>query len=128
MPAKTNSHPSSAELQSFAHGRLPPAAMADVEQHVATCDSCCQALESVPEDTLVHLAREAATETFRAGETPASSAPAGGQAIPPELAEHSRYKILGLVGLGGMGAVYKAEHRLMERLVALKVISRSFTA
>ncbi|MBC7855079.1 MAG: protein kinase [Pirellulaceae bacterium] len=128
MPAEIKSHPSSAELHSFAHGRLAPAAMADVEQHVATCDSCCQVLESVPEDTLVQLAREAATETFRAGETPPSSEPRGGNAIPPELLEHSRYKILGLVGQGGMGAVYKAEHRLMERLVALKVISRSFTA
>ena len=128
MPAETKSHPSSAELHSFAHGRLAPAEMAEVEQHVATCDSCCQALESVPEDTLVQLAREAATETFRAGETPPLAEPRGGNAIPQELEEHSRYKILGLVGQGGMGAVYKAEHRLMERLVALKVISRSFTA
>ena len=128
MTAETESHPSIAELHSFAHGRLAPAEMAEVEQHVATCDSCCQALESVPEDTLVQLAREAATETFRAGETPPLAEPRGGNAIPQELEEHSRYKILGLVGQGGMGAVYKAEHRLMERLVALKVISRSFTA
>ena len=128
MTAELKSHPSAAQLHSFAQGRLAPAEMAEVERHVATCDSCCQALENVPEDTLIHLAREAATAAFLAGETPPASAAAGKNSVPPELAEHTRYKILGLVGQGGMGAVYKAEHRLMERLVALKVISRSFTA
>lgn len=33
------------------------------------------------------------------------------------------YTILGLISQGGMGAVYKAEHRLMGRTVALKMIS-----
>jgi serine/threonine protein kinase/putative intracellular protease/amidase len=128
MPAELQDHPTSAALQSFAHGRLPAKEMEVVEQHIAQCDSCCKVLESVPEDTLVQMAREAATEAFRAGEAVTSPGTGPKQSIPSELTEHSRYKILGLVGLGGMGAVYKAEHRMMERLVALKVISRSFTA
>jgi serine/threonine protein kinase len=43
------------------------------------------------------------------------------------LFDHPRYRVLGLLGVGGMGSVYKAEHRLMERLVALKVINRALT-
>ena len=128
MPAELNSHPTSADLRSFAHGRLPPKEMAEVEMHIAQCDSCCEVLQSVPEDTLVQMAREAATEAFRAGEVAPPKNESSNTTIPTELAEHLRYKVLGLVGLGGMGAVYKAEHRMMERLVALKVISRSFTA
>ncbi len=33
-----------------------------------------------------------------------------------------RYRLLDWIGAGGMGTVYKAEHRLMKRVVALKVL------
>jgi hypothetical protein len=44
------------------------------------------------------------------------------ECVPSILADHSRYQILRRIGVGGMGTVYLAEHRIMERLVALKVI------
>ncbi|TMQ30597.1 MAG: serine/threonine protein kinase, partial [Planctomycetota bacterium] len=47
--------------------------------------------------------------------------------IPEELLGHPRYRVLGLLGAGGMGAVFKAEHRLMERVIVLKVIHKHFT-
>ena len=47
-----------------------------------------------------------------------------GQSIPAELASHPRYRIQKRLGIGGMGTVYLAEHRLMDRSVALKVIRR----
>jgi WD40 repeat protein len=49
-------------------------------------------------------------------------------ALPPELARHERYRVVRLLGVGGMGAVYEAEHRVMQRPVALKVIKRAYTA
>ncbi len=42
--------------------------------------------------------------------------------MPKDLNDHPRYRIVTALGTGGMGTVYQAEHRLMDRPVALKVI------
>jgi serine/threonine protein kinase len=44
------------------------------------------------------------------------------QELPPELLNHLRYRIIRKLGAGGMGSVYLAQHRVMDRPVALKVI------
>ncbi len=49
-------------------------------------------------------------------------------AIPPELANHPRYRVLSQLGAGGMGMVYKAEHVMMGRTVAVKVMAQKYTA
>lgn len=41
---------------------------------------------------------------------------------PPELADHPRYDIRGLLATGGMGAVFLARHKVLERDVVIKVI------
>ncbi len=42
--------------------------------------------------------------------------------LPSELLDHPRYRVAAAIGTGGMGTVYRALHRLMDRPVALKVI------
>ena len=66
-------------------------------------------------------------ETIAPTPPPALAMPVSGfvvaPGVPPALADHPRYRVLRLLGQGGMGAVYLAEHRHMERQVALKVMS-----
>ena len=56
-----------------------------------------------------------------------SESPGHDDVVPWELARHQRYRVVRLIGEGGMGSVYEAEHRVMQRAVALKVIKRAFT-
>jgi serine/threonine protein kinase/putative intracellular protease/amidase len=124
----TTAHPTSAALLAYGQGRLTPAEMSAIESHLAGCSTCCEALESTPDDTLLIRAREAATSGFRAREQTVAAKSAPPREIPQPLRDHPRYRVLGLIGHGGMGAVYKAEHRKMERLVALKVINPAFVS
>jgi serine/threonine protein kinase len=120
-------HPGPDELQAYGQGRLTSEACRSLEAHLAGCVRCCELLEQAPGDSFLGRLRTAGssappgpvpTPDTDLLEVPAGSVPA----VPPELVNHPRYRVLGLIGQGGMGAVYRAEHRRMARLVALKVI------
>jgi WD40 repeat protein len=124
-------HPSLEQLTAFDQGQLTAGEWDSVEHHLAGCQACCRQLERLPEDPLVALMRASTGQSGaaphpRGGSTDssgASAAPAQAE-VPSELAAHPRYRVRALLGAGGMGAVFKAEHLLMGRPVALKVIHR----
>jgi HEAT repeat protein/tRNA A-37 threonylcarbamoyl transferase component Bud32 len=124
-------HPRGSILVAYGLGQLDEKELVDVDAHLAECDLCRQVVEGVAPDTLLTLLRNAPTDS---DSTPPRNGfhhpPAGATqelvATPPPtaLTAHPRYRVGELLGVGGMGAVYKAEHLLMERPVALKVLNR----
>jgi urea transport system substrate-binding protein len=140
MPSTSGPHPPADRLQAFSQGRLDDTDSAAVEAHLVDCPRCCEALEGMkgPDAFLSRVKAvgpRGAEELLGRSSIPVASALSceeaqthrphtieGSEAVPQGLRDHPRYRVLGVLGNGGMGTVFKAEHRLLERPVVIKVV------
>ena len=129
MPDQPITHPTPEQLRAFSLGQLPDEESDAVENHIGECLPCCETVAGLASgDTFVALLQDAhepcTSQTSAQLGSAEDTSTLSDDEIPPELVNHPRYGVIAAVGKGGMGNVFKAEHRVMERMVALKVIKR----
>jgi len=138
MAVKPIHHLSEDTLKALSAGKLSERAAVAVSAHLDECAECRAKASSLSEDTL--LGRLRAVESDSATGTPVPDTlgplPAGvqaanaGQAFQPdvnnqifsELPKLPEYEVQRELGQGGMGVVYLAKNKLMDRLEVLKVV------
>jgi eukaryotic-like serine/threonine-protein kinase len=115
-------HPESTTLRAYIQGRLSPEEATIIDDHLDACHICIDQLAQIGSDTFSDLLRTPPTvETI--------VTPVGVSVEwPVELQSHPRYEVESRLGQGGMGVVYRARHRMMNRTVALKLIRSDLLA
>ena len=134
VPKARQQHPSDETLSGLAKNSLAPDDTVVVQQHVSRCKRCQSVIdefrmEDSPENSVATKpTKKPEPEPARAQSEKVASKKAERKpekqtvSIPAELRNHAQYKVLSLIGRGGMGNVFLVEHKLTARKEVLKVI------
>jgi serine/threonine protein kinase len=129
MPA-VRACPTPDGLRQFLFGRLAAEERGKTEHHVLHCSSCAAAVVQLlqagePRAAQHLLSRDPGSPT---GEVAGAPVPLAPPQAPDEMGRLGGYRVLHIIGSGGMGVVFHAEDPVLKRPVALKVMSRQASA
>ncbi len=137
MDAGAPIHPDDHTLRSYRSGKLDDASAKSVERHLESCPTCRRRAAEWSADGFPGRHRNEQTRASTSASAHVISSVNGAsmrdsvkgslpaplsRALPHGLAGHSDYEVIRELGQGGMGVVYLAKNKLMDRLEVLKVV------
>ena len=132
MSNKSQSCLSFQVLDQIAQNEVSPNELLSIEEHVSECQYCREMLDGqYTSSQWSELIRPALSESQMPGSSAADDGADHSSAIlkllgptddPNMLGRIGNYEIVGVIGQGGMGAVFKGFDRSLNRFVAIKML------
>ena len=128
---------SAERLRQLSRDELSPAELKDVENHVSDCERCMRLLEAPQSDSqwqdeIVPILRTHLETTHSSGDHDEREGEReslesilrllGPTDDPRVMGRISSYEVIGVIGRGGMGVVFKAYEGVLNRFVAIKML------